>query len=211
MVYDELLHAILSGKIAPGERLITETIVNRLGVSPMPVREALTRLEASGFLYPNKKREKVVIKLSKESLEETLNIRLVLETMAVEKAVPHRSEKTIERLEDLHNQYVKTYSPFDSDESLRVNRKFHFTIYKEARMPILLRHISMLWDIVSPYLHILMREVKNYERDVDLPYHRDMLDGMKNRDVDRVVRWLRIDLADAAHVVLNNFDKIITY
>ena len=79
VVYQSLLEAIVSGEIPPGERLIPEKIARQMEVSRMPVREALQRLRATGFVSVRGRGGMIVNKLSREDLEEIQHIRLLLE------------------------------------------------------------------------------------------------------------------------------------
>lgn len=201
-VYEELVSAILSGKIAPGERITLENIAQQLNVSIMPVREALRRLEAGGFVSIEKNKRIVVRELSPETLKEILEIRLILESVAIEKAIKIRSDESISRLEEL----IKPFHIAENEEEfLEVNKEFHFTIYRQANMPVLMEVITGLWEKVSPYLHILIRTEKDWNRDNIIKIHAGMLEGMRRRNSEEVCKWLRLDLTEAAELVLRTF------
>jgi len=68
VVYKKLETAILSGHIHPGDRIITEEVAQRLGVSKIPVREALRGLEAGGLISTKPNCGSTVTELSKENL-----------------------------------------------------------------------------------------------------------------------------------------------
>ena len=97
-VYKELMGAILSGRIAPGESLTLEGISAELKVSLTPVREALRRLEAAGFICLGPNRRITVKELSPKNLREIYEIRLLLECFAAEKACQLRDEAVLDRL-----------------------------------------------------------------------------------------------------------------
>jgi hypothetical protein len=77
MVYKKLETAILAGHIRPGKRIIVEEVAQRLGVSKIPVREALRGLEAGGLVSTKPNCGSTVTELSKENLEEILEIRRI--------------------------------------------------------------------------------------------------------------------------------------
>ena len=85
-VYEELIDALLSGRIAPGEKITIEGLAKSMGVSIMPVRAALQKLEGENFITVGKNRRIIVTELTSENLVELLEIRLVLECYAAEKA-----------------------------------------------------------------------------------------------------------------------------
>ncbi len=202
-VYKELLRAIVSGRMPPGEKLVIERLARRMQVSPMPVREALRRLEAGGFVTSQTRRSCVVNELSRENLEEILKIRLVLESMAAELAARQRSEKALKRLSVIHQQFVRLGR--DAETANALNREFHHTIYRQARMPILQQVIEGLWDRISPYLIILIRETEEFNLEAFKHYHQKMLEGMRRKDPQTVRQWLEADLTEAARVVSLRF------
>jgi DNA-binding GntR family transcriptional regulator len=203
-VYNALVDAILSGRIAPGERITLESIAKQLNVSIMPVREAVRRLQARDFVSVERNRRITVRALSPESLREILEIRLLLESVAAERAAAQRDEETVRRLEEYSREFKDAT---DEDAFLQANRRFHFTLYQAANMPILLEVINSLWEQVSPYLHILMRTTMDMTRAEFIRIHNGMLKGMRRKDSKEVLKWLRKDLTNAAKRVVQVLEK----
>jgi DNA-binding GntR family transcriptional regulator len=207
-VYQELFRAIVSGRIHPGERLVTGNIAKRMQVSQMPVREALHRLGAAGFLSAQRSRGMVVNELSNENLGEITRIRLILEPMAAKHAALLRSTESLRRLATLQAEFVQAHKKHEVDRFLSLNRKFHRTIYQEANMPILLQIIDGLWARVSPYLHILMREGQSKVSKYTISTHQGMLEGMISRNAQQVVTCLKTDLTNAARALMDMFNRL---
>ena len=203
-VYEELLAAILSGRVPPGERITIEGIATIMNVSLMPVRLALQKLEAGGFVTVGKNRRFTVSELTPENLVELLEIRLLLECRAAETACRIRSETSLKELEKLHKRC--TNAP-DEDTYLEANRQFHAVIYREARMPILEEIIGSLWNRASPYLHILLRSEQEWESDKFNRHHQGMLDAMHEKDPVKICKWLTEDLTEAAKLVKGRLEK----
>lgn len=208
IVYRELFQAIISGRIPPGEKLVTEKIANRMRVSPMPVRDALYRLKAAGFISIRRKQGTVVNELSPENLEEITEIRLALEPMAARKAALNRTQKTLKRLEDLHAAFIAARDNRKTEDFLSINREFHHTIYREADMPILLPIIDGLWGRISPYLHTLMREQDYSGSEWTIKTHEGMLNAMRAGEPENVVEWVKADLTKAAQALMNMFTRV---
>ena len=210
-VYQELLQAIVAGKIPPGEPLTTQKIARQMKVSPMPVREAMSRLGAAGFITPQKKRSSRVKRLSQQNMMEILDIRLALETMAVEKACRVGRQTAFGDLDAIHRQYMAVIdqagSEYQVDEILRLNKLFHHTIYREADMPVLLGIIEGLWDQISPYMHILMRRSYGAFKRVNTLSHGRILAGFKQQDVGETCKWLRTDLKEAGNLIIVEFQR----
>ena len=171
-VYDQLVKKILSGEIAPGERLTMDALAKQLDVSVMPVREALRRLQANNFITIHK-RKIVVNELSPENVKEILEIRLLLECYAARKASRLRSSDSVRKLEKLIQKMENTK---DLGTYLKANVEFHYTIYKEAQLPIMLIYIKSLWERYSPYLHILPKNsIRKQNEEMFVKAHKKFL------------------------------------
>jgi len=201
-VYEQLMEAILSGSIPPGQRITMEGLANIMDVSIMPVRVALQKLEVGGFVTIGKNRRIHISELSPDNLIEILEVRLLLECYAAEKACKTRSEETLKRLEKLHRlcNHAK-----DENTYLQANKEFHMTIYSEAKKPILMETIDTLWNRYSPYLHILLRNEQTYKTKEFQNPHGKIVEAMKNKDPKSIRKWLAEDLGKAADVIKQGF------
>lgn len=204
-VFLELQRDIVSGKILPGQRLFIENVSRRTGASAIPVREALAMLAAGGFVHADRKRGYLVNELSEESLFEILELRLLLECKAGEQAALRRREDAVRRLEDHHRRYIVARRSNDSEALLRTNREFHGAIYVEAGMPILKSHIDQAWDRVSPYYHIMFRQVEKPNPVVGIHHHQRMIEAIRDRKPREVRRWIKADLTDSTRFVIELF------
>jgi DNA-binding GntR family transcriptional regulator len=205
MVFRELQHNIVSGRLIPGQRIFIENISRRMGVSAIPVREAFAMLEANGFINSDKKRGYLVNELSESSLREILKIRLLLECAAGEQAAQCRSEQAISRLKEIQGRYVAARTTNDFEALLKTNKEFHHAIYREAGMPILKSHIDRLWDKVSPYYHIMFRQVEKPNPVVGIHYHQRMIDAIRDHNPREMRRWIKTDLSDSTRFVIELF------
>jgi len=197
-VYEELLQVILSGRILPGETITLEGLAKIMDVSVMPVRVALQKLEAGGFVTIGRNRRIRIAELSPENLLEIHEIRLMLEGHAAERACTRRSEESLKQLKKFNHECIEAE---DEDTYLRANREFHMTIYSEANMPILMDVIESLWNRFSPYLHILLRNEQDFKAGEFHTTHQGMLDAMQNKDPKAMRKWLTMDLKRAASLV----------
>ena len=203
-VYEELIDALLSGRIAPGEKITIAGLAQSMGVSFMPVRGALQKLEAENFITVGTNRRIVVTELTSENLLELLEIRLILECHAAEKACKTRSEDSLAQLEKLNEQCAHAQ---DADTYLRANKEFHRMIYAQAKMPMLDETINALWRRVSPYLRILL----SYEEDFMAGHfhtnHMGMLKALRDKDQKAMKKWLTKDLSDAASYIARRLEE----
>jgi DNA-binding GntR family transcriptional regulator len=163
MVCRVLRQAILDGAIKGDSMLRQEELAKQFGVSRVPVREALLKLEGEGLVETHPRRGVVVTTLSTEDFEEILEMRFSLESLALELAAPHfRPEDTREALEILATAEEGMHRPGEPDlhkgfESRwgDLNWSFHRRLYGPANRPRLLATIENLHQLFAR--HIRMR------------------------------------------------------
>ncbi len=210
-VYTELLRAIVSARICPGEKIVIDKIARQMNVSRIPVRAAMGRLEAKNLVYTRPNKGTFATRLSLEAMKELLEIRMLNEKLAAREAAVRRSDAAIRKLEVLHEQYQSAWHKNKLNGPIfEINRKFHFTIYREAAKPILLDIISFLWDRFSPYLYVLIdqTDVRGYQQDIR--FHQGMIDGMRRRDPDAACKWLGEDIKDTSRI-LETYFKLLQF
>lgn len=190
--YREILKGIISGKLWPGTQITITQLAEQLGVSLMPVRQALRALEAKNLISMKTNRRLIIRKLSADDLNELLHIRLKLECMAAEQAAENCTDEMIQRLEQLLDEMNETE---DREAYLEKNKEFHHTIYRCANRPILLEVIEDLWSRISPYYFIYLIE---FDVTRHTPYHEGMIKGMRQKNPEEVCKWLTTDLTKAA-------------
>lgn len=150
-VTNRLREAIVSGLLQPGDRLMQEELAERLGVSRMPVREALRRLEAEGLVVLQPYRGALVANLSSTELQELYELRIALETLALGFGIPEMDAKSFEAMEvTLAQMNLET----DSATWLDLNAKFHTLLYKNAGRQLLHEHIENLRNKSDRFLRL---------------------------------------------------------
>ena len=97
VVFNTLRQAILKGELKPGERLMEIALAERLGVSRTPIREAMRKLELEGLVVMIPRRGAQVANITEKDLNDVLEVRIVLENMAIEKACARMTEEDIEK------------------------------------------------------------------------------------------------------------------
>ena len=150
-VTSRLREAIVSGLLQPGDRLMQEELAERLGVSRMPVREALRRLEAEGLVVLQPYRGALVANLSSTELQELYELRIALETLALRFGIPEMDAESFETLEvTLRKMDLET----DSTTWLDLNSKFHTLLYQKAGRKLLDEHIENLRNKSDRFLRL---------------------------------------------------------
>lgn len=199
-LYKQLKERVMYSLLAPGEVLIPREITEELGVSQTPVREALLQLASEGILSTGRGKSVCVPRRSRVELEELRKIRLVLERMATEEAVPHLTNEDITRLEQLHLAMQEAKRQGLREPTTRANFEFHFLIYRAAGMPRLLSIIENVWAQSGPSLQYLYTAPF-----VVLPgrhAHVRLLEALKRRDVAEAVAAIEQDIRDYGEALM---------
>lgn len=176
IVAEALRDAIVTGRLKAGERLHQDGIASKLGVSRMPVREALRQLESEGLVVFTPHRRVSVAELSADELREIYEIRTALEVLALDLALPRLSPQDLARLAALLDQMDRVVDP---GRWLVLNRTFHGILYHSSGRSHLCALIDSLRDNVERYLHIYVSGVEH--RAQAQAEHRKILRACRRR------------------------------
>lgn len=180
LIAEELKDAILAGKLAPGERLSEERLASSLKVSRVPLREALRRLEAEGYVTFLSNSEVSVSKPTLESVQDHYSIASVLEGLAARLAVERAQPEEISRLREIHQLLREAYQERDLSRYYEVNSNFHRFIAEMARNERLYRLIDQMRQEIQKTrllsLHLPQR------LDYSMREHDQILDAFLKRN-----------------------------
>jgi DNA-binding GntR family transcriptional regulator len=192
----ETLHAaIITGQLRPGTRLPIEELAEVLEMSPMPIREAVRRLDAAGLVENIPHRGARVTELSITDLYEVYEARLALEVLAIRRAAQRFDATDMaaarQRLDELNRM-----SDDNSATTSAAHAAFHFALYHAADSAWLLRLIRPIWETAERYcLEVPQcRQLNAREQE-----HQAILDACVARDPDRASMALRDHLATTAN------------
>jgi DNA-binding GntR family transcriptional regulator len=146
LVYAHLREQILEGSYEPGARVSISAVARELGVSDIPVREGIKRLESEGLLKFETHKGAVVKSLNSLEIEELFAIRGELEALAMHRAASAITGDTLAQLRALLDQMSAAEHAKDGIEYGRLNREFHLTIYEAQSFERLSSMIRNLWD-----------------------------------------------------------------
>jgi DNA-binding GntR family transcriptional regulator len=203
-VLAELRRTILEGELAPGAQILQDRIAEQLGVSRVPVREALKMLEGEGQVSYAPHRGYFVTELDAAELMEVYQIRDILEAEAVTRALPHLGDDDYERMEEAVDDMEAAERESDIVALTAANRRFHFALMEPCGMPRLLRIIRQLWDSTDPYRSVYFGHEQH--RKTVRQEHRAILGAVRNRNADELVRELtehRLHAVESLRTILD--------
>jgi DNA-binding GntR family transcriptional regulator len=205
-VYAQLRELLITGQMMPGEQISLRNIAAALGVSVMPVREAVHRLVAEQALELTPNRALRVSTMSISQFAEITQIRVNVEGLATAQAVARMEKDELARLQALHERFAAEMEKAKPDGAkvIALNQAFHFAIYEAARMPMLLQMIETLWLRIGPILnHDLRSGSKRVGERVAVKHHERLLDALRKGDADAACAALRGDIESAAAYIVS--------
>jgi DNA-binding GntR family transcriptional regulator len=159
-IYEHFCELLISGRLAPGEKLSLRDSAAALGVSVMPVREAVSRLVADGALEVAPNRAVRVPIMTMRGFRELADTRMAVEGLAAARAALHRNTKQLAVLRRAEAAFriVAEHPAPDAPHSVTLNRDVHFAIYDACGLPTLRGIIAGLWLKAGPVINLDLRE-----------------------------------------------------
>ncbi|MBB1059143.1 GntR family transcriptional regulator [Marilutibacter spongiae] len=189
--FEVIRERILSARIPALAPIRQEALAEDLGISKIPLREALTRLEQSGLLRSLPNRGFFVPALSATEAEEVFALRLKLEPDAAADACLEADEARREAARSA----LRALESVDTGDKAGLatrNRSFHLSLVQSARHQVTAQLVERLHLLADRYVHKHLEPEGRYRRADD--EHQRLLDAWLDRDTDRVRTLLRAHL-----------------
>lgn len=182
---DRLRAEILSGKLPAGARLTTASLVERFGVSQMPVREALQSLEGEGLIEIAPHKGAAVLPLDVLRVRNIYDLRGALEALLIRLAVPNLSNRAMAQAAALHDRMKAEVASGDQADLFSLNQQFHQLLYRHAEnteaFNIYNRYASLLGTLSETYGFSKARV------DQMMDEHQEIVDALRAQDERRLV------------------------
>jgi DNA-binding GntR family transcriptional regulator len=191
----ELRAAIVRGDLAPGEKILQEATAQELGVSLIPLREALKTLASEGIVTYQPQRGYFVTELPIERIRELYVARSLLEAEVERLALPKLDRDILETMHAQLRVQTRAVAEHDAVEMIAANRSFHFAIFELCGNSWLVGMVTQLWDALDPYRVLSYRRMWLQEAEQHLPEeilaeHRRILDALESDDRDSALLLL---------------------
>jgi DNA-binding GntR family transcriptional regulator len=176
---------LADGTLTPGEHVRQGDLGAQLGVSRIPVREALQVMVAEGLIQYSAMRGFFVTKLTTHDFLQLRKMRGALE----EQALAHLDwpgDEALNQLRELNDAYLAAGSAGDVAESNRLNRRFHLTVLDASRYQLIVREIRRLMILSDLYRSMFMWDRDAISRSHG--EHLDMIDALAAKDTEALVR-----------------------
>jgi DNA-binding GntR family transcriptional regulator len=185
--YQFLRDKISVGAIKGGETIDPNSIAIALEISRIPVREAMVRLAAEGFLTSRLNRSMIVTELGASEIQELYDIRAELEALAARRAVANLTDSSLDGLRFLARRMQETAR--SAEAWGRLHSEFHFEISRLSGYPVLHRQLQSLHDRLQPYLRFYHTAYGRMEFSGNA--HLDLVDALQRRNIPEIEAKMR--------------------
>jgi len=192
--YNYLRERIRDGRLKSGDRIKAEEIANELGISRMPVREAIRQLDSEGLVTIRPNRGAVVTVLNPDDILELFEMRSVLEGLAIRRATERFDEDALDELEMRLTRLSR--AEHDFDQWVGRHNEFHDFICARSGGQRLFVDVQRLRTAVEPYLRLVLRS--------DLASgaveeHRRLIEVIRAGDSGAAEETMREHILETAH------------
>jgi DNA-binding GntR family transcriptional regulator len=204
--YAKLADLLISGRLAPGEKLSLRAAADVLGVSIMPVREAVSRLVADKALEVTPNRAVRVPLMSAAQFRDLTKARIAIEGHAAAQAAGHRDKgdlALIARAEAAMRAESEHAVP-DLPRAVELNKTFHFAVYEAAHSPILVEIIRALWLKAGPVINLDLRaNPERLAKGDAIRFHADVRNAVAAGNEVEARQGIAADISGAADFILS--------
>ena len=203
---DAILSAASRGLILPGDRISEPDLVQRLGMSRVPIREALRILESQGIVSSEPYKGIRLMDISQQRLEQIIDVRIPLETLACQRAIElgHNGSTQIARLNASVEELVLMQQRGDVYGFASADTEFHRVLCSFANNPVL----SKLWESIARQLTVIFGlSTMGKSMEAIIEEHRQLVRVFAAGDINQMLREIELHVRVQALDV--DYQKII--
>lgn len=175
---------LLSGELLPGEQVRQVQLAERLGTSRIPIREALTTLQAEGVVTYAPHAGFTVARFNSKDLSEIYLMRRLLEGEVLRSADLSRAD--VDLLVDLNARLAAVAGEDVLWQRKNLNRRFHFHLFELSSLDLVRAEVARLWNMSEFYRSLYAYEEATHQRIVT--EHERIIDAVRARDNEALVR-----------------------
>lgn len=205
VVYEALRDDILNGKLKPGEKIVISSLAKTFGISGIPIREAIKKLESEGLLEVTPHVGTKVTKIEGDDFIGIHLIRVELESLATRLATPLLQQGDLDFLENNIQAMKTALKQKDYGRLPFLNREFHMRIYKAVPYPYLFKLIVTLYEKVHRFQSVFV--LVPARGAVSIEEHRKILEAIKKKDATLAGKLVRRQKGTSLKAIMNLLQK----
>jgi DNA-binding GntR family transcriptional regulator len=185
-----LRRALLAGEIKPGERIKVAELEKSFGVSHIPIREAVRRLETEGLIVALPQRAAVAAGVDLEDLQGLYDLRRIIECEVIRRSVDSMTPAQVEGVRTALENLEAVAEDHESPRFWELHRDFHWALLEPEATAWIQRVLDQIWLASQRYVRLFVSKTVGDA----MSDHRDLLVCCEQRDGARAERILRLHL-----------------
>lgn len=192
-----LMDAIVSGQLAPGDRIVETRWAKELGVSQSPIREAIRELELIGLVETVPYKGCIVRKITHKDLIDTFEVRIALESIALEEIIQrHNVESILQQMEDKLKHMLEHAAEGSIEGFIEYDVQFHEAFVENSDNALLKR----LWEQCYIRDNTKLSAVMSRESLMELGQRHELIcEAIRSRDTERVKKEIQVHFEMLIH------------
>lgn len=193
---------LCEGTLKPDDRTSIREIAERLGVSTMPVRDAVSRLAATGALAVERNRAVRVPRLSAVDFEDLTQARILIETEATRRAARRMTSERLAELAAINTAFSDAMTGRGEGTPVAINQHLHFRLYETAGSPTLFRIIEGNWLRAGPMINLDIGLPSRRSREANsMQCHAALVEALQRGDEAAAAAAIERDIRTAADAI----------
>ena len=206
VVFNTLRQAILKGELKPGERLMEIQLANKLGVSRTPVREAIRKLELEGLVLMIPRKGAEVAEITRQDMEDVLEVRTALEELAVKDACDHITDAQLSELKKASNEFKKALlEGKDLVTCADADMHFHDVILSATNTRRLIQMLNNLSEQMYRYRMEYLKDERTHKTLIE--EHDAIRRALKKHDKVKAGAAIRVHIDNQKRSILESLTE----
>ena len=206
VVFNTLRQAILKGELKPGERLMEIQLANKLGVSRTPVREAIRKLELEGLVLMIPRKGAEVAEITRQDMEDVLEVRTALEELAVKDACDHITDAQLSELKKASNEFKKALlEGKDLVTCADADMHFHDVILSATNNRRLIQMLNNLSEQMYRYRMEYLKDERTHKTLIE--EHHAIRRALKKHDKVKAGAAIRVHIDNQKRSILESLTE----
>ena len=205
-ITERLRQAIITGAIRPRERIRVADLERKFGVSHIPIREALRRLQSEGFVEISPRRTTIAAGVDLSDLANIYDLRRIIEVEIGRRSVSRMTKSDIEAVRRALVSFQAVANDPSSAEFWERHRDFHWAILAPAANPTVRRVLDHLWQSSERYVRLFVSTFATMDTVMDL--HVELYDACAGGDVTTFENALTRHYVETEKTVRDGFSSV---
>ncbi|MHB1784962.1 MAG: GntR family transcriptional regulator [Acidimicrobiales bacterium] len=190
--YQAIRERISDGTFGPGTRLVLDQLAREFQISPVPVREAVRRLEAEGYVVFQRNLGAEVARIDAAAYGQSMQTLAIIEGAATAFAAGELSKAHLAAARRVNRQMAASLADFDPVAFTRYNHEFHQILYSHCPNDHLLRIVEREWDRLNAIRRSTFAFVPDRARAAIIEHDRllELIGG--NAPIDEIEAFARL-------------------